>query len=288
MTVGLSMLVRDEADKIAATLERIIPHVDHWTVIDTGSVDATREIVQETLSAVPGRLIESPWVGFGKNRTELLQRSQGTADYHLMLDADHTPHFDGERPEMTADSYLVKVLGPMQWRLPLITRDGHPFEYRGAAHSYLASDTPARFEPTDWVSIDGGPGASPEKLERDRILLEASFADDPSDARTVHYLAQTYRDLELHGEAIRFYRLRANMAGFDEETYWARYQLGCLLSAHVSFSAGAGELLRAWQERPTRVEALRALAHAANHVADKYPLSDDLLFVHPSAYKGSE
>jgi len=286
-TVALAMLVRDEATVIEKTLERIKPVIDAWTIVDTGSTDDTADRVRAALDEIPGELHERPWVNFGRNRTELLQLAAESADYLLTLDADHVLHIHGEQSELTDDSYLLRINGTgcLEWRLPLLIRSAHPFEYRGAAHSYLASDAPTVSEPIDWLRIDGGPGASAEKLERDRLLLEAAHLDDPSDARTVFYLAQTYRDLHRVQQAIGFYRLRAEMGGFPEEVYVARYELGKLLVENVSFAQGAPELLRAWNDRPTRIEALRALANSANAVADKaaFP-SGDKLFIQPHCY----
>lgn len=284
-TVGLATLVKDEADTLPSTLPAILPAIDTWTVIDTGSTDNTRELVHDLLADIPGELLERPFDGFGPSRTALLHAAAAKADYTLMLDADHTLHIHGDKPNLEADAYLLRIEDAWGGRLPLLTRNTHPFEYRGVAHSYLASDHNPTIQPTDWLTIDGGPGASREKLERDLELLTAEFARNPNDPRTVFYLAQTHRDLDQPIEAIRFYRLRTEMDGFDEETYFARYQLGVLLSGHVSFAAGAEELLRAWRERPTRVEALRALADHANHVADKYPVPADRLFVNPAHYK---
>jgi glycosyltransferase involved in cell wall biosynthesis len=281
MTVGLCMLVRNEANTVEQAISQTLPIVDHVTVVDTGSNDDTIDIVRD-MDLPNLDLYEREWRGFGPNRTELLELARGSADYQLMLDADHILHI-GTPHQLFVDSYLIKVLDD-GGRLPLLTRDSHPFRYEGVAHSYLASDTPTRSFPSDWLAIEGGPGASREKLERDRVALEQAFVDNPDDARTVHYLAQTYRDLDLIPQAIRFYRLRADMNGFAEETYWARYQLGCLLSEHISFAQGAQELLRAYTERPTRIEALRALGNAANAVANKTPLPDDILFVRPAAY----
>ena len=283
--IGLSMLVRDEADTVRDAILQAAPVVGHVTVVDTGSEDGTAEIVRDVLREIPGTLHEREWRGFGENRTELLALSQGSADYHLMLDADHRLHVEGDQPALDADAYLLCVRGPLEWRLPLLTRDGHPFQYRGAAHSYLSSDAPTRSEPLDWLSIDGGPGATRDKLERDLQLLRQEHLDDPTNRRTVFYLAQTYRDLDMPDQAIWFYRLRAEMGGWAEEVYCARYELGCLLSQHVSFAQGADQLLKAWRDRPGRVEALRALANAANAVADKAPKPADVLFVRPDAYR---
>jgi glycosyltransferase involved in cell wall biosynthesis len=281
-TVGLAMLVRDEADVLPHTLPPILDIVDAVTVVDTGSTDDTPDIVRDLTGQDP---IRRPWKDFAHNRSELLRLASVAADWTLMLDADHRLHVHGDRPELTADSYMIRIRGRMEWRLPLLTRAAHPFRYKGAAHAYLTSDQPASKANLEWLSIEGGPGASKAKLERDRLALETAHAGDPGDARTVHYLAQTYRDLDMPAEAIRYYRMRANMGGWAEEAYWARYMLGCLLATHVSFAQGADELLAAWKQRPQRVEALRALANAANAVAAKTPVPDDVLFVHPHAYR---
>ena len=280
------MLVRDEADTLPRTLPPMLDLVDTWTIIDTGSRDRTRDIASALCANKPGRLLERPWVNFAVNRTELLHAAAGHADWTLMLDADHTITLTGPMPHLEADSYMIPVTsGQLSWRLPLLTRSTHPFEYRGAAHSYLASDPDATSENTDWITVSGGPGATRAKLERDRILLEHAHEHDPDDSRTVFYLAQTHRDLGNVDKAVVFYRMRSEMRGWDEERYIARYELGKLLCEHVSFSAGADELLHAWRQRPHRVEALRALANAAGNVADKYPLPTDTLFVRPTDYR---
>lgn len=283
-TVGLAMLVKDESRVLRQTLRRILPVVDAWTILDTGSTDDSRAIAADALAAIPGEVIDRPFDGFGPSRTALLQAARDKADYTLMLDADHTLHTHGDRPDLSADAYLVRINGALEWRLPLLTRNSHPFEYRGAAHSYLASDQPVRNANTDWISIDGGPGASREKLERDRDLLAAEFAEHPDNPRTVFYLARTLDDLDQPHEAIPLYLLRAELGGFEEERWWARYRAGVLLGGHVEGLQGAEQLVRAWRERPSRAEALRALARLADAVADKLSQPDDVLFVTPSAY----
>jgi len=278
------MLVKDEAEALPATLERIRPVIDAWTVLDTGSSDDSRDIVRQALAGLPGEVVERPFDGFGPSRTALLAAARDKADYTLTLDADHTLHVHEERPELDADAYMVKINGPLEWRLPLLTSNSKRFEYRGAAHSYLHTDEHARTEDTNWISVDGGPGASREKLDRDRRLLEQAFLEDPSDPRTVFYLARTYHDLDMTHEAIRFYLLRADMGGFDEERWYARYQAGVLIGGYVEGLQGAEQLLKAWRDRPSRAEALRALARLADTVADKLAQPDDVLFVTPSAY----
>jgi len=283
MSIGLAILARQEAGNIARAISQCDGIVDQVTVLDTGSTDGTQDIARDLGADVH----EREWDGFGPSRTALLQiaRESGT-DYTLMLDADHVLHVEGETPHLDADEYMIRVRDD-GGRLPLLTRTQHPFRYEGVAHAYLCSDATPKVEHTDWLSIDGGPGASREKLEGDLKLLQKAHLEDPTDRRTVFYLAQSYRDLGMVDAAIAMYRKRAQMGGWAEEVYWARYQAGCLLAEHVSFQQGAHHLLAAWESRPSRIEALRALANSATAVANKTPIPDDVLFVQHTAYQAT-
>src|SRR4051794_39725016 len=106
------MIVRDEAAVVERCLESVRPLVDTWLVVDTGSTDATPELVGTSLADLPGELVHRPWRDFGTNRSALLELARGRADYLLLLDADMTVDaapdpFAG----LTADSYLLEVVG---------------------------------------------------------------------------------------------------------------------------------------------------------------------------------
>jgi hypothetical protein len=61
MTLVLTMMVRDEADIIAATIEHHLAQgVDHVIVTDNGSVDGTVAILQEYAEAAPLTLLHEP------------------------------------------------------------------------------------------------------------------------------------------------------------------------------------------------------------------------------------
>jgi Glycosyl transferase family 2 len=280
-TVCLAMIVRDAEDSIGACLDSARPFISYWTIIDTGSRDQTKEIIKNDLRDCPGELIESEWVGFGYNRSELMAAAKGKADYILLLDADMILHYDGQAfAELTGDVYdgLVHT-GSIDYALPLLVKGDRNWRYEGVAHSYLASDRHWDNEILPGLTIEDHSHTTPEKLRRDLDLLSAELARKPLDARTAFYLAQTYFDLDMFPEAIAMYRYRAELDGWDEENFMARYRLGTLLCEHVSFAQGAKELLAAWEMRPHRIEPLRVLANVANSVADKYPLPNDKLFV---------
>lgn len=288
-TIGLVMIVKNEAENMLRLVTSIKPLLSHWSILDTGSTDETLLVINETLGDLPGELHHGEFVNFGQARSEAIGLARGTADYLLMLDADMQIRILDRLPHLQADVYSLPIKGfPFDYRMPLLMRGGLEWRYEGVVHEHLAGNdypnTPAA--PLDcWeANVDHSPERQSGKGERYIDLLTADFARNPENPRTVFYLAQTHRDLGNIDQAISFYRLRCAMGGWDQENYYARYQLGCLLATHISFYQGADELLRASRERPGRIEALRALANSANAVADKAAIPDDVLFVHRDLY----
>lgn len=286
-TICLAMLVRDEAARIEACLAAAKPHIDTWLIVDTGSSDNTPELVEAALSDIRGTLLHGQFHGFATSRTHLFDLARGNADYLLLLDADMRLEMPAPLPELTADAYEGRVhLDTLDYALPIIVRSDHPWQYEGAAHACLTSAAPFTSEELPGLAVHVEPGSTGvEKLERDLAALAAEHAEHPLDPRTTFYLAQTYKDLGRPLEAIQHYRARAHQAGWDEETFYARYLLGCLLGENVNGIQGMRELIAAYESRPSRAEPLRAIANLANSMADKLAHPADRLFVHPDAYR---
>lgn len=288
MTIGLAMIVRDAEQTLPRLLASLggVGDPERSTIIDTGSTDATTDVI-EAWGAKPHR---REWRNFAHNRTELMQLARGKADHLFLLDADLELDWRGALPELTADIALAPLhQGDLIYQLPFLVRGDKAWEYRGYAHSYLAAvDGHATRQTLQaFVAKDRG-RVTEEKLRRDVVLLKAELAEHPGDARATFYLAQTYRDLGQHEDAIACYRRRAEMGGFDEECWYALYQAGVLLVEHRSYARGAPLLLEAYRQRPHRAEPLRALGNSSHSVADKLPYpADDVLFISASAYEKS-
>ncbi len=81
--LSLSMIVRDEAERIEACLQSVQGFVDEMVVVDTGSTDKTVELA----SGLGARVEQISWPGdFAPARNQALQWVQG--DWVLVLDAD--------------------------------------------------------------------------------------------------------------------------------------------------------------------------------------------------------
>lgn len=301
----LAMVVRNESRVIERALRSARPWIDAWIVVDTGSTDDTPAIVERVLDPIPGRLFHSPWASFGQNRSELLDLARGQADWFLILDADMEFRGDSDLwatlvDTAGVDAYMVPVIeGEFYYHHPLLISADVNWRYQGVTHEYLTTDYAyeRRLLPGVHVLHHADGGFRADKLERDRRLLESALADEPDDPRTVFYLAQTFRDLGLREQAIVLYQRRSDMGGWDEEVFYARYQIGLLLST-VDWPRGRSALLDAWRSRPERLEPLYHLAvearrHeewadayvlVADHV-DRSPPAGDVLFVDGWIYR---
>ncbi|MCW5866026.1 MAG: glycosyltransferase [Candidatus Eremiobacteraeota bacterium] len=91
---------------IERCLRSVLPLLDGWTVVDTGSSDDTPALVESVLSHLPGQLHHRPWRNFAENRSEAFELNRGRGDYHLVVDADdRLERHELKTPELQADWY---------------------------------------------------------------------------------------------------------------------------------------------------------------------------------------
>ncbi len=276
-TICLNMIVRNEERVIERCLASVRPFIDSWLVIDTGSTDQTRRLIRDFLSDLPGEAVKREWKDFATNRTEAINLAAGRADYLMVIDADEVlePAADFRMPRFEADCYAVRHViegSTVSFFLPQIFRNGLPWRYEGVLHEALVCDLPYNSERLQGLStrgyFDSHRNADPKaKYLADCELLEAVVDSEPNNARTVFYLAQSYRDAGLPIKALQAYRRRAEMGGWEEEIWYALYQIGVILERVGAERADVADAyLEAWERRPQRAESLCELAryHRAN------------------------
>ncbi len=82
------MIIKDESKVIERCLRSVMPHIDSWAIVDTGSTDGTQDLVRRIMAGVPGELAERTWVDFATNRNQALDLARQHGDYALIIDAD--------------------------------------------------------------------------------------------------------------------------------------------------------------------------------------------------------
>ncbi len=303
--ICLSMIVKNESAVIARCLQSLRPLIDEWLIVDTGSSDGTQDLIRGLMQDLPGALHERPWRDFAHNRSEALALAKGRADYVFVIDADETLEWpEGfELPALTADAYSLDMrYGEMRYHRVCLIRDALDWRYRGVLHEYLeASDQQnSAHLHGPWVQVrpDGARSGNPRKFHDDAAVLERALIDEPDNARYRFYLAQSYRDAGEPALALEHYRRRLAMGGWEEERWYAQWQIGVLLerlrAAPVEITAA---YLAAYQLRPRRAESLvdlarfhrlrqeYALAYLYAARAAQLPLPDDGLFIQLSHYQ---
>lgn len=267
-TVCLNMIVRDEAHVVTEALASAAPHVDSWVVVDTGSTDGTQDVIRDWFAnrGIPGKLHERPWVSFAHNRTEALDLCRGVADYAWVLDADDRLEGTIDLSGLTADSYAVRFGRDFTYWRDQIFATARPWRFEGVVHEYAACPEPvqrARLDGDYHVESRrlGARGRRSDTYARDAELLRAEHDADPEDPRTVFYLAQSLLDAGDTAAALAWYRKRVDMAGWDEERFYAALQVArCLDRLDAPEPEVVEAYLRCADLRPTRAEPWFELA----------------------------
>lgn len=276
----LCMILKDEEATIAKTLGTVLPYIDRWLILDTGSTDRTPEIVKQTLASKPGALHEAPFVDFSTSRNHALELCGDDTEFILWLDADDELVGGQElraflQKEMSArgpdrEAYYVRVDTGIRFDSARVFRSRAKWRFKGAVHEVLCH--PERQPPSHRVPhtlIRHSSGVSAERTkkrwERDILLLSRALEQNPGDTRSAFYLAQSYVWLDRKNEAKAALLKRISMGGWYEEVYQCRMQLAAIAQAEGSPFAYVLELyLDAFRTSPHRAEPLHAIAYHYN------------------------
>lgn len=274
MTIGLVMIVRDEEQMIESCLNSVKSLISHWTIVDTGSTDATKKVIRKALKGVPGELYDREFVDFAHNRTEALALAKGTAEWLLELDADMTveahPDFVdwlAPDPDVTVSAWMVEIVDSgTHWRLPRLMRGDEDWNYIGPVHEYLDTSNVYTRPVLGLTLTHHGSSRHPiTKFDHYLQLLKPGL--EAGEPRAVFYSAECMRFLNCNQKAIELYTQRASMNSFEEEAWYAMYQAAKL-------SRDVKGLIAAWERRPHRFEPLRAAAEIVRSIEH-----DDVLFL---------
>lgn len=267
-SVCLNMIVKNESGIIKRCLDAARPYFDTWVIVDTGSTDGTQDLIRELLADVPGELHELPWKNFGETRTEALELARGKAERILFLDADDVLIVDPDADPLTSecDAYftLIEVSNAVTFLRVNLTRTDQPWWWEGPVHETLGCRTPANIGTLKGWTIrslpDGARSRSVNKWAGDAAILQAAVDKDPTNTRSVFYLAQSYRDAGEIGKSLRWYSERVALGGWDEEVWYSMYQMGMIHEWLGDWNRAMPMYLRAFQYRPTRAEPLVQLS----------------------------
>lgn len=224
------MIVRNEGRAIRRLLDSVRDLVDEYVIVDTGSTDDT--VAQIEAHPLKGVVVHQPFVNFGVSRTFALEQARlhSKCDYLLLLDADMELRHPCRLPALAADAYYVaQRQGTLLYdNIRLLRREleatcvGSTHEFYRLPHGSIVSRIP---EDDVFIVDHGDGGCKSDKFERDIRLLEQELREDPTNPRTVFYLAQSLYDTQRYVRAMNMYMQRIALGGWEQEVVYSKFRV---------------------------------------------------------------
>lgn len=239
------MIVKNEVKVLPRFLQSIFPIIDWYTIIDTGSSDNTKKIIQEFFNSknIPGEIYDHPFENFEVDRNFALEKLGNNADFGFIIDADETLQIgkdfsleDFKRQLIKKDlGILTCIQNTSEWARPTLFKTSKPFYWKYPIHNALLckeSVVSINFEKEVLaikVNTDGYTWTSQqisEKYLRSAEVLIKYIEKNGEEPRTVFYTAQCFRDGGNIQEALNWYLKRVIMkGGFYEEIYYSQLMI---------------------------------------------------------------
>ena len=285
-SIVFATMCKNEEHCILQTLESVADYIDYWVVCDTGSTDKTIELVKTFFEErnIPGELHQDDWVGFDHNKTLMMDRAKGKADYIMHLDADDllVGDFSFEVSELE-DAYFIPVKrGTSEWKALIMFNGNHSWKFCGVAHTTIKNLDKPNYTTGDlshlgyYISGEGiGSRAfDPKKYLYDAERLQKQFWDtlinDPDElnSRSVFYTAQSYMDYGMYREALQWNRLYLKLKNvWIEEVFEAHMRSSvCLMSLDADLNEILMEMNSAINLFPDRAEPYLTLGAYLNSI----------------------
>jgi glycosyltransferase involved in cell wall biosynthesis len=273
-SIGLCMIVKDEARLIERCLDSVRPLLDYALIVDTGSTDDTGNVVRNYLSAhdLPGEVIDRPFTDFGESRSFALAklREHSGIDYALVIDADDVLRFpagfdkDGFKESLDKAFYDMEVRhGVVSFWRPQLVSNHVEFKYLGVLYEFLAGPQ-GEGGAVSGVFIetrsDGVRSQNPNKYRDDARMLETAIEAETEPfirARYTFYLALSLMNANEPAKALTIFRKRTEMGGFEGEITVSLHAVAQLKQA-LGYRAVEiiGSYLQAYERDATRAEPL--------------------------------
>lgn len=212
--LSLVAIVRDEEEALPRTLESVHGVVDHATILDTGSVDKTRDVARAfTPSTGVTKIHEEPFADFSTSRNHALDleaERPDAATYALSLSADEVL-IGGDKLRVFLQSYdgpetafLVELRTESDVSLyPRVLKVGSPWRYEGKVHERPVNRVDA-VDPSvviPGVAVEHKATDPERRMKRlitfDLPALQSTISDAsldlPTRLRALLFVAQTYQ-----------------------------------------------------------------------------------------------
>lgn len=273
--ICLNMIVKDEADIIAGTLENICEaiKISYWVICDTGSSDNTRELITNFFKGknIPGELHDTPWKDFGYNRTKALELAKGKSDFVLIFDADDRIYGKVNIANLKFGSgYHLNFGTGISWKRLCLIDNNLDWYYSGVMHEIIGchQEFATRHLEGDYHVKTNVVVSARNKQGQDKFLhdaeklVEAYNKGGVLKQRYCFYAGECYRFSSKSNwdKSIEWYTKCANdTKTWEQERYWSCYQIGNMYKDMGDNEKAKCWWLRSYEYDTSRKEAIYEL-----------------------------
>lgn len=317
VSIGLVMIMKDEEAVLPRVLNSIIPIIEHYTIIDTGSTDSSKQIVKDFFDSkgIKGEIHDHPWVNYGDARNYALEKAKGKTDFNFTIDCDNVLNLsDGFdiakfKEELSKiDLGIIQVsTGNIIYGQRAFYRNYKAFKYNFPTHEVLECDEPFTETKLTDISVTLFPEGKSWQNVKEKFLTNAHILTKYIEEygmvpRAIFYLAESYKDAGEPEKAIEWYQQRVMInGGFFEERYWSQFMIAQLkLELNYPLWEVADEFMRCGEFDDLRAEHLfnlkliyqenvrpksaMQIEKLLSEYYDKNPYPQRILFVNPKVY----
>jgi glycosyltransferase involved in cell wall biosynthesis len=260
----LVMIVKDSGDEIITMLNAIKNYIDHWTILDTGSTDNTKENITKCLTNVPGNLYDAvelydePFVDFSTARNRALDLAKTQCTFTIMLDDTYVLQ-DGpelikflEKNKNSEDDGYTVIIEDKQNCYPStrILRSAANKRYKHKIHEYIDIESKGPAAKILDLETDYMTARSNSRKESDKRLMEEELELYPNDRRMMLHLARHI--LNSDREAAKTYLEKILCSKKDTLDYEAR---SLLITLHPDIRQCAKVVQAFGKKYPREVES---------------------------------
>lgn len=273
------LMIKNEEPVIRETLQPFVDAgIQDYFIFDTGSTDKTVEVTQEFFrkNNIKNAVIaQEPFIDFAASRNralDLTEQSFPGAKFMLMLDAEWYMHgakellqYCEEHKNNPAQSHFVRIImnGTLDFQTSRLIRCFTNTRFIGVVHETIFNTSQEKVPSNIYFEVltsHFGLEKSKKRWVRDVNFLLKEYEKDPSNPRTLFYLAQTYHCLGDLENAKKYFEIRVNTIGWHEENFIALLRLAMVYEALNNWEKALFYYQKAFSYRPIRIEPLVRIA----------------------------
>lgn len=239
-TLSVAMIVKNEEQHLAKTLESLKNIYDQLVIVDTGSTDKTKDIAKEFNAEVYDLKLDPFHFGDARN----FSFSKCTGDWILWLDADDVIENPDQVKEMiealpsTVDAVAVDYLYAFDHRglctakhmKERLIKNNGSLTWQGVLHEAMIPTrkvTPI-FSDRFVIRHDKSDADHKKSALRNYTIISKWIEEeggDNTDPRNLLSLANACLGLDMFEEAIKWFDKFTKRSGWDEEVYIALHRI---------------------------------------------------------------